>query len=89
VPAISATMNISMDGVIQAPGRPDEDTRGGFDRGGWAMPYYDEVMAQRMGEGIAASGGCSSSSPRTNGDNGCEALAIARRRMDNSCRQTR
>jgi dihydrofolate reductase len=56
VPVISATLNISMDGVIQAPGRPDEDTRGGFDRGGWAMPYNDEVMAQRMGEGMAASG---------------------------------
>lgn len=44
-----------MDGVIQAPRRPDEDTRGGFDRGGWAMPYNDEVMAQRMGEGMTAS----------------------------------
>lgn len=50
---ISAILNISMDGVIQAPGRPDEDTRGGFDRGGWAVPYNDEVMAQRMGEGMA------------------------------------
>ena len=54
--AISATLNISMDGVIQAPGRPDEDTRGGFDRGGWAVPYNDDVMAQRMGEGMASSG---------------------------------
>ena len=52
---ISATLNISIDGVIQAPGRPDEDTRGGFDRGGWAVPYNDEVMAQRMGEGMASS----------------------------------
>jgi dihydrofolate reductase len=42
--------------VIQAPGRPDEDTRGGFDRGGWAVPYNDEVMARRMGEGMASSG---------------------------------
>jgi dihydrofolate reductase len=53
---ISATLNISMDGVIQGPGRPDEDTRGGFDRGGWALPYNDEVMAHRMGEGMASSG---------------------------------
>jgi dihydrofolate reductase len=53
---ISAILNISMDGVIQAPGRPDEDTRGGFDRGGWAVPYNDEVMAQRMGEGMSSSG---------------------------------
>jgi dihydrofolate reductase len=53
---ISATLSISMDGVIQAPGRPDEDTRGGFDRGGWAVPYNDEVMAQRMGEAMSSSG---------------------------------
>ena len=53
---ISAILNISMDGVIQAPGRADEDTRGGFDRGGWAVPYNDEVMAQRMGEGMSSSG---------------------------------
>ena len=45
-----------MDGVIQAPGRPDEDTRGGFDRGGWAVPYNDDVMAQRLGEGMSSSG---------------------------------
>jgi dihydrofolate reductase len=53
---ISAILSISMDGVIQAPGRPDEDTRGGFDRGGWAVPYNDEIMAQRMAEGMASSG---------------------------------
>jgi len=47
---------MSMDGVVQAPGRPDEEIRGGFDRGGWAVPYNDEVMAQRMGEGMASSG---------------------------------
>ncbi len=54
--SITAILNISLDGVIQAPGRPDEDTRGGFDRGGWAVPYGDEVMAQRMGEGMASPG---------------------------------
>jgi dihydrofolate reductase len=53
---ISATLSVSMDGVIQAPGRPDEDTRDGFDRGGWAVPYNDEVMAQRMGEAMSSSG---------------------------------
>jgi dihydrofolate reductase len=47
---------MSLDGVIQAPGRPDEDARGGFDRGGWAVPYNDDVMAQKMGEGMASSG---------------------------------
>ena len=38
---INATMSISLDGVIQAPGRSDEDTRDGFVRGGWAVPYGD------------------------------------------------
>jgi dihydrofolate reductase len=56
VPTVTATLSISMDGVIQAPGRPDEDTRGGFDRGGWAVPYNDEIMAQRMAEGMSSSG---------------------------------
>jgi dihydrofolate reductase len=56
VRTISATLSMSLDGVIQAPGRPDEDARGGFDRGGWAVPYNDDVMAQKMGEGMASSG---------------------------------
>jgi dihydrofolate reductase len=51
---ISAVESISLDGVMQAPGRPDEDTRDGFPYGGWAVPYSDEVaiakMGQRMGE---------------------------------------
>jgi dihydrofolate reductase len=36
---IVAVTNLSLDGVMQAPGRPDEDRRGGFERGGWAAPY--------------------------------------------------
>jgi dihydrofolate reductase len=43
---------ISLDGVMQAPGRPDEDTSGGFSHGGWTVPYFDEdagqVMAKQM-----------------------------------------
>jgi dihydrofolate reductase len=45
--------HITLDGVMQAPGRPDEDTGGGFSHGGWAIPGNDEVMglalAERMG----------------------------------------
>jgi dihydrofolate reductase len=37
---------------MQAPGRPDEDTRGGFEHGGWAIPYQDEVMLKEMGTGF-------------------------------------
>lgn len=35
--------NLSLDGVMQAPGRADEDLRGGFAHGGWAMPYDDSA----------------------------------------------
>jgi dihydrofolate reductase len=41
---------LTLDGVMQAPGRPDEDTRDGFAYGGWGVPYYDEVMVAKMGE---------------------------------------
>jgi dihydrofolate reductase len=41
---------VTLDGVMQGPGRPDEDTRDGFDRGGWAVPYSDEAMVAKMGE---------------------------------------
>ncbi len=42
---------ISLDGVVQAPGGPDEDTDGGFRHGGWSMPYFDpEVMGSSIDE---------------------------------------
>jgi dihydrofolate reductase len=41
--------NITLDGVMQAPGRADEDTRDGFEHGGWAVPYNDQVSGQFMG----------------------------------------
>jgi dihydrofolate reductase len=44
--------SVSLDGVMQAPARPDEDTRGGFAQGGWAVPYSDEVMLREMGSGM-------------------------------------
>ncbi len=39
-----------MDGVMQAPGGPEEDMDGGFQHGGWSMTYWDEKMGQIMGK---------------------------------------
>ncbi|MGZ4195004.1 MAG: dihydrofolate reductase family protein [Solirubrobacteraceae bacterium] len=42
--------HVTLDGVMQAPARPDEDTRDGFAHGGWAMARNDELMAAKIGE---------------------------------------
>jgi hypothetical protein len=39
---------ITLDGVMQAPGAPEEDMLGGFKYGGWVAPYYDEVYGKVM-----------------------------------------
>jgi dihydrofolate reductase len=45
---------ISLDGVVQAPGRQGEDTDGGFSHGGWSMPFFDpEAMGPVLGEVMA------------------------------------
>jgi dihydrofolate reductase len=48
--------NLTLDGVMQAPGRPDEDLRGGFQHGGWAAPYADPTLTSVAGEGMATIG---------------------------------
>lgn len=45
---------LTLNGVMQAPGQPEEDLSGGFTHGGWAVTYWDEVMAQVMEEAMAA-----------------------------------
>jgi dihydrofolate reductase len=49
--------HLTLDGVMQSPGRPDEDTRGGFSHGGWAIPGNDPAMFQAIGERMAKPGG--------------------------------
>jgi dihydrofolate reductase len=48
-----AFTSVTLDGVMQAPGRPDEDTRGGFEHGGWAAEYADEDSGKLAAEGMA------------------------------------
>ena len=49
--------HVSLDGVMQGPGRADEDARDGFRHSGWATPRTDEVIGQALGERMATSGG--------------------------------
>jgi dihydrofolate reductase len=47
---LTVNMNVSVDGVMQGLGGPEEDRRDGFERGGWAMPYFDEETAALTGQ---------------------------------------
>jgi dihydrofolate reductase len=48
--------NLTLDGVMQSPAAPDEDRRDGFEHGGWAPPYFDQVMGEVAAEGMAKGG---------------------------------
>ena len=50
---IIAITQVTLDGVMQAPGGPEEDRRNGFTHGGWAMSFVDDAAKQVIGETIA------------------------------------
>lgn len=50
---IVALTFLSLDGVMQAPGGDGEDDSGGFDQGGWSVPYFDEAMDVEMSQQLA------------------------------------
>ena len=54
--SISVFLSVTLDGVVQGLGRPDEDVRGGFRYGGWGQDYVDEVMSREAGKGMARPG---------------------------------
>ena len=49
---ISVDLFITLDGVYQAPGGPNEDPEGGFEFGGWQAPYFDDEAGEVIGAGI-------------------------------------
>ena len=50
---VIALEHISLDGVIQAPGGPDEDTSGGFAYGGWSAPFSDDAVGAALGKKLS------------------------------------
>lgn len=47
---IIAITQVTLDGIMQSPGGPEEDPRGGFTQGGWVLPFWDEAMDGALGE---------------------------------------
>ncbi len=54
---IVATESVTLDGVMQAPAGADEDPRGGFAHGGWAVPFASDEQMAIMGEGMGETAG--------------------------------
>ena len=57
MPRIIVSEFLTLDGVMQAPGAPDEDRDGGFEHGGWQIDAFDDVFGEFVMNGMAESGG--------------------------------
>jgi dihydrofolate reductase len=57
MPRIVVSEFLTLDGVMQAPGDPNEDRSGGFQHGGWQLAYFDDIFGSTMMDAFAATGG--------------------------------
>jgi dihydrofolate reductase len=57
MPRIVVSEFLTLDGVMQAPGDPNEDRSGGFEQGGWQLAYFDDIFGSVMMDAFAAAGG--------------------------------
>jgi dihydrofolate reductase len=57
VSTIAITTYLTLDGVAQAPGTPDEDRDGGFPHGGWQVPYFSDEQGELVGRWLGRAGG--------------------------------
>ena len=56
MPKIVAFIHLTLDGVMQGPGRPDEDCREGFEHSGWAAPYNDGTLSKTVAQSMGNAG---------------------------------
>ena len=57
MPKLVVSEFLTLDGVMQGPGDSNEDRSGGFDQGGWQLPFFDDVFGRTIMDGFANSGG--------------------------------
>ena len=56
MPRIVVSEFVTLDGVMQAPGDPNEDRSGGFEHGGWQLPFFDDIFGKALTDAFASSG---------------------------------